>query len=192
MTVFAATVFFQSCDDEDSVPGMLDTYRSGQGFIGFDEYEPIGADNSLVATGLPFACLVSDPSTVLGKATGTPDTPPEWDSEQGSCETTYAAAPTARAEHFQIVATIPHSAFLIVRLRSYPAWSVKVNGQPAADLPARDDGLMAVPVPQGPVDLTVDWTTTTDVILSRWLSGLGVLALTGLFLLERRVWRARL
>ena len=192
MTAFAATNFYQSCDDEDAVPGMLDTYRSGQGFIGTDEYEPIGADNSLAATGLPFACLVSDPSTVLGKAADTPDTPPEWDNGQGSCEATYAAAPAGRAEHFQIVATIPHSGFLILRLRSFPAWSVRVNGRPVSNLPVRDDGLMAVPVPRGPVDLAVDWATTPDVIFSRWLSGLGVLLLTGLCLLERRLCRARL
>jgi hypothetical protein len=46
---------------------MLDTYRSGNGFIGQGEYEPIGADNSLIATGLPGACLVSDPRPELGK-----------------------------------------------------------------------------------------------------------------------------
>ena len=37
-------------------------------------------------------------------------------------------------------------------------------GKLVASFPQRDDGLMAVPVPQGPVDLTVDWTTTPDVI----------------------------
>ena len=60
---------------------------------------------------------------------------------------------------------LPHAGYLVLRLRSYPAWQVKVNGQPAASLPLRDDGLMAVPVPQGPVDVTVDWTATPDVIL---------------------------
>ena len=46
MTLYAASAFFQSCDDEDAVSGMLDAYRAGQGFQGADEYEPIGADNA--------------------------------------------------------------------------------------------------------------------------------------------------
>ena len=62
-----------------------------------------------------------------------------------------------------------------------------VNGRPIASLPHRDDGLIAVPIPQGPVDLAVDWTTTPDVIAGRWLSALAVLLLTALWLLERKL-----
>jgi hypothetical protein len=49
-----------------------------------------------------------------------------------------------------------------------------------------------VPVPQGPVDLTVDWTTTPDVLAGRWLSALAVLLLISLCLLERRLTQPRL
>jgi hypothetical protein len=188
MTAFAGREFFQSCDEEDAVPGMLDTYRSGHGFIGTSEYEPMGADNSLVATGLPAACLVSDPATELGKDSGEPDAPPAWDAGQGSCEATFAAA-GSRAEHLRIAAVAPHAGYLILRLRSYPAWRVRVNGRPVADLPRRDDGLMAVPVPQGPVDLAVDWTTTPDVIAGRWLSALALLLLAAVWILERQLQR---
>ena len=194
MTVFAGTAFFQSCDEEDAVPGMLDTYRTGQGFIGTGEYEPMGADNSLVATGLPAACLVADPSTVLGVA-DTEDSVPIWDAGQGTCEATFAAAPNPGkppSEHLRIPATVPHAGYLILRLRSYPAWRVRVNGQIVTNLPRREDGLMAVPVPQGPVNLTVDWTTTADVVAGRWISGLALLLITALCALERRLSRPRL
>jgi hypothetical protein len=67
-----------------------------------------------------------------------------------------------------------------------------VNGRPLDDLPKRNDGLMAVPVPQGPVDLTVDWTTTADVLAGRWLSALALLLLTALCLLERKLSQPRL
>ncbi len=69
---------------------------------------------------------------------------------------------------------------------SYPAWRVRVNGQLVTALPKRDDGLIAVPVPQGPVDLTVDWVTTPDVVAGRWVSGVSVLVLTVFCLLQRR------
>ena len=62
-----------------------------------------------------------------------------------------------------------------------------MNGEAVPSLPLREDGLLAVPVPQGPVNISVDWTTTPDIILARWLSGLSVLALTGLCLMERRL-----
>jgi hypothetical protein len=186
MTAYAGKDLFQVCDDEDAVAPMLDVYRSGVGFAGTFEYEPIGADNALIATGLPQACLVSDPTTALGKEIGDPDTPPAWDATQGSCEATYKAAQNSRPEHLRFAATTARAGYLVLRLRSYPAWVVKVNGQAVASLPlrlpSRADGLLAVPVPQGAVNLTVDWTTTPDVTLARWLSGLSVLLLTGLCL----------
>jgi hypothetical protein len=192
ITAYAAKDLYQVCDEEDAVAPMVNTYSSGQGFIGTYEYEPVGADISLIAAGLPQACLVSDPAIALGRPAEDPDAPPAWDAAQGSCEATYAAAQNTGPEHLRIEAATPRAGFLILRLRSYPAWLVKVNGRAASSLPRRDDGLIAVPVPQGSVDLTVDWTATTDVILSRWLSGLSVLALIGLCLLERRLARAHL
>ena len=195
MTSVAGLVFFQICYPEDAVPGMLDTYRAGQGFGGADEYEPVGADNSLVATGLPVSCLVSDPATVLGKGGNKDDIQPAWDAGQGSCEATFATAPypgKTQYQHMRIAAVTPHAGYLILRLRTFPAWNVQVNGRPATFAPARDDGLMAVSVPQGSVDLTVDWTTTPDILVGRWLSGLALIFVTALCVLERRWGKARL
>lgn len=195
MTAYAGKALFQSCEDVDAAPGMQDVYRSGQGFIGTNEYEPIGSDNSLLATNLPQVCLVSDPATVLGKATDAPDSPPAWEAAQGSCEATFASVVQlvrARPEHLRIVAATAHAGYMVLRLRSYPAWLVKVNGLAVSSLPPRADGLIAVPVPQGRVDLTVDWTTTPDAIIARWLSCLSLLVLAGLWLHNRRVSRARL
>jgi hypothetical protein len=195
MTSVADQLFFQTCYPEDAVPAMLDAYRAGLGFSGTDEYEPIGADNSLVATGLPVSCLVSDPATVLGKGGNSDDIQPAWDAGQGTCEATFARAPypgKTRYQHLRITAVTPKAGYLVLRLRTYPAWRVKINGQPAEFAPARDDGLMVVSVPQGPVDLTVDWTTTADIVAGRWLSGLALIFVTALCVLERRWGHARL
>jgi hypothetical protein len=180
--------FYQVCDDEDAVRPMLDMWRSGQGFIGTDEYEPIGADNSILATNLPFACLVDEPDTELGVATGIADEPPAWEAAQHSCEATFEGS-KQEAEHLRIAADIPRAGSLILRLRSYPAWRVMVNGKPVRVLLRRDDGLMAVPVSQGAVSIAVDWTTTRDQIAGRWLSGISVILLAGLWWLERKLNR---
>jgi hypothetical protein len=193
-TAFTARSFFQVCDDEDAVSGMLATLRSGAGAEGYDEYAPPGADNALVTTGLPDACLVSDPFMVLGAPPNgleADETVPVWNAGQGSCDATLAWQ-LGSPEHKRLRTIVLHAGTLILRLRSYPAWRVEVNGRPVGNLPRRDDGLMAVPVPQGEVDLAVDWATTPDVIAGRWLSALAVLALTGLWLLERKLSPPRL
>ena len=189
----ADKLFFQVCDEEDNVLAMMEVYHTGAGFEGTGEYEPPGADNSLLAAGLPAACLVSKSSTKLGvrEVGSDADSAPVWQSEQGSCEA-ILAADRSQTEHLHIAAVAPHAGFLILQMRSYPAWQVKVNGQPVSNLPRRNDGLMAVPVPQGPVDLTVDWSTTPDVLAGRWISALALLLLTALCLLERKFNRPRL
>ena len=45
---------------------------------------------------------------------------------------------------------------------------------------------MAVPVPQGHVDLAIDWATTRDAIIGRWISMISLLLLAGLYFAERR------
>ena len=95
-TLFAGTYFFQVCDDEDAVAPMLVAYHAGAGFEGMYEYEPPGGDDSSIAMGLPDACLVSDPSAVLGKADpDNPDSNPVWSAGQNSCQATFATVTAA-------------------------------------------------------------------------------------------------
>jgi hypothetical protein len=226
-TVFTAHNFFQTCDDEDAVSPMVSAYRAGAGFEGYDEYTPPGADNFLLPTGLPEACLTSDSATVLGALPknaeqdgqeeqdeqDSGDARPVWKPAQGSCEKVLHWQ-SDQPEHLRLVTAIgytdtpvqprlqshaaavpplrfaapPHPRFLILRLRSFPAWRIAVNGYPVSALPQRDDGLIVVPVWPGTIALTVDWTTTPDVVAGRWLSALAALLLAGLWLLERKPW----
>ena len=143
----------------------------------------------MVAMGLPGACLVSDPSAVLGESSGQDDSTPVWDYAQRSCDEAFPPSPVRvlhGAEHFEVLAVSDHAGYWIVRVRSYPAWQVRVNGHPVGAMPQREDGLMAVPVPTGPVLLTVDWTTTPDVVAGRWISLLAAALITALWWLERR------
>ena len=94
-------------------------------------------------------------------------------------------------EHLKLLIIGPHPGFEILRLRSYPAWRVMVNGSPVSAIPTREDGLTAIPLPQGPVQLSADWTTTPDVVAGRWVSALAVLLLIGLGIFERRLARLR-
>ncbi|HZB87162.1 MAG TPA: hypothetical protein VE291_00740 [Terracidiphilus sp.] len=193
-TIFAGRVFFQFCDDQDAVWAMLDTYRQGQGFVGTDEYEPPWADNSVLAQDLPPSCLTASPTAPLGKLNEFQMY--DWAPSQHSCDAAFDAAPNSvpdsTSEHLHIDANAPRAGFLVLRLRSYPAWAVRVDGVLQQNLPQRDDGLIVVPVPQGPSRITADWTTTPDVWAGRALTALALALLAGLFAFERRQTRSKL
>ena len=201
-TVFAGTTFFQVCYPEDTVASVLADHRNGVGFEGMFEYAPPNADLTQIARGLPDACLVSDPNMRLGKPDANdPDANPQWSRQQGSCDATYVTAGdgSANPEHRVIRANVAHSGYMVLRLLSYPSWRVRVNGRlVSADrtielsLRRRDDGLIAVPTPQGTVDISIDWENGSDVRASRWMSGVSVLLLTVVWLWERRRARGRL
>ncbi len=194
-TLYAAKIFFQVCYPEDTVASALFDYHAGAGFEGMYEYEPPGGDDSSIATGLPDACLVSDPSIVLGKPDpDDPDANPIWSPDQGSCQATFhfVGGNQTNPEHREIRAATSHSGYLILRLVSYPAWRIRVNGQTQSALQRRDDGLIVVTVPQGAVDVTVDWTRSPDVLAGRWVSAVSALLLIALWWCERRRGPARL
>jgi hypothetical protein len=131
---------------------------------------------------------VTDPETTLG-VVNTPGANPDWWVEQHSCDATFSAIPRPAQTHpesMHINGVMPHEGYLILRLRSYPAWRIVLNGRTLGQLVRRDDDLIAVPVPQGSINLTVDWTTTSDILAGRWITELALLLLTALWLLERR------
>jgi len=184
---FAALAFHQNCAAEDSVPAVVGAVRAGKGYDGTDEYAPPGADDSLVAMDLPAACLVSNPATTLGG--GDPDLTPDWSPDQGSCLATFPFDPAPGLDnlrHKRVQAIASQPGFLILRLREYPAWTVRVNGEPVAARPLRDDGLMAIPLPAGSDAVAVDWTTTPDVRLGRSISSVVLLFVTALGIELRR------
>ncbi len=188
---FADVSLFQACDEDDAVSGALRDFGGGVGFEGTDEYAPPNADDALVPTSLPFACLVTNPAVTLGS--GDPGASPDWSPDQHSCDATWAEnAPGENPEHLRLQANSPHAGYLVLRLRTYPAWRVRVNGQPVSATPRREDGLMAVPVPRGAVELTADWTTTPDVLAGRIISLATLALVTVLWLIERRRARGHL
>ena len=189
-TYFAAKNFLRVCQEGDTVADLLDSYRGGGGLEGTDEYEPPDADHWKIATRLPDGCFVRDSDTTLGVADAD-GAIPAWTPEQASCEA-IATATLREPEHLRMTMTAPRAGFVILKLVSFPAWRVQVNGKPAEEADPRDDGLIAVAVPPGPVTLTADWTTTPDVIVGRCVSGAALLVLIGVGWQERRRFAHRI
>jgi hypothetical protein len=189
-TASAGIHFLRICKEGDTVSDLLEQFRSSGGLEGTDEYEPPDGDHWKIATGLPDACFSTAADTTLGISEN-PDATPSWRPDQGSCAIT-ATAQLRQHNHMRVEIVAPHAGYVILRLLSFPAWRISVNGQTVQPADPRDDGLIAVPVPQGPVDLAVDWTTTPDVLAGRWVTAIGLLLAMGLVAVERVRPRHRL
>ena len=174
--------------------------REDVGVLGQPEYAPPGIRFPLVDRIVHSACLLDSPpdATLQSEASSAP----AWDGESASCNSSSwqeailigdpsqsDAAPYMQ-EQKRIMGVAEHAGYLILRLRYYPAWGVKVNGIPVTPRAERERGLMAVPVPQGKVQVSVDWTTTGDVVAGRWVSASALLLLTGLYSFERKRLRS--
>jgi hypothetical protein len=190
MTMVAGQTFFTPCYPEDSVPGMLAAYRAGTGFEGADEYSPEDADSSLIAIGLPGGCLVRDTQTKLGVGIG--DEQPQWSPAQGSCLQAFSFDGGGDADHWKLRGTAAQDGWLVLRLRAYPAWRVRVNGQAEAQLSRREDGLIVVPAHSGSFQVTVDWTTLREAWAGRGISLAALVLVIGLWVRERRQSGAQL
>jgi len=170
---------------------VQESVREGAGVLGKPEYAPPGIKFPQVDKPVPDACLLD------ASAPGDTGSAPAWDGASASCSSSswrqavlMGASQSAAAPYMQeqrrIMGVAEHPGYLILRLRYYPAWSVKVNGIPVTPAAERERGLMAVPVPQGNVRVSVDWTTTSDAVTGRWVSAAALLFITGLYAFERK------
>jgi 6-pyruvoyl-tetrahydropterin synthase-like protein len=189
LTGSATRIFFQICDEEDQVDNQVAVFHAGTGVEGTDEYAAAGSDNSLIASGLPDGCLVSDPTQQLGESDA--GAAPVWYSEQGSCDDTYTAQ-VWQNEHKILQIDSDHDGFVVLRLSRNPAWYITVNGKPVTTLTDREDGLIALPVSAGPSNIEIRWNTTPDVLHGRSISLASLVLLAGLWMAERRFKAIRL
>jgi hypothetical protein len=177
--------FFVACTLNRSLPSLLASYASGQGIRGVPEYLPANTDpdllaKDLLAPGLPASCLTNDLSTPL---------------KDLRCDQQFpltAASGPGGHERFSLTGTSSHSGYLVLHVLGFPGWRATVNGQETNLLPSRSDGLIALPVPQGQIAVELNWTTTSDVILGRWISCVAFLLLGALWLTERKLALAHL
>jgi len=182
--LIASRSYYQACYPEDTVAGVLASYHSRAGFEGFDEYAPHGADNTLVATGLPDGCLTAQADESLG-IVDIADANPDWWPEQNTCAAQLHWT-SGTTEHRQMHFSAAAPTNLILRLRRYPAWRIQVNGKAATESAHREDGLIAIAIPAGAVEVTVDWQSSPAEWAGRGISLLALLVLLAVALCNKR------
>ena len=124
---------------------MDDATVDGTGYAGTDEYVPAGADPYELNKSLP---RVSD------------DTGAAVESEM------LAWGPTEK--HFTVHAGAPQN--VTMRLFSYPAWEVVVNGKPTATKKTDVTGLIVIPIAAGDSDVRIYFGRTIDRFAGNVLS----------------------
>ena len=129
----------------DDIREMSEAVADGTGYEGTDEYVPAGADAYELNKSLP---RVSDdtgaavPSKILA-----------W-------------GPTEK--HFTVHAAAPQN--ITVRLFSYPAWYVVVNGKPTATQTTDVTGLIVIPVAAGDDDVHIYFRRMIDRVVGNVVS----------------------
>jgi hypothetical protein len=184
MVLAGTLVFFQPCDDEDTVTAQVAAFRAGQGVEGTDEYTRLGADNSEIQQGLPLVRVLRGAQEDVADSGQTNN--PAWRPETTASIPANVRVTRCNSEHWTIEVESRAAGFAVLRLMDYPAWRVTLNNQIVQDRPLRDDGLMAVPVIAGANNIDIRWRTTSDVIAGRAVSATALLLLILLGIGEHR------
>lgn len=143
--------FRQACEEEDTVSARLAVFVAKTGTDPTDEYTPGESNND--------ALRHSDP--------------PFWLGEDGDAQPPQTGAGQVPM-HFEIDAKTAEA--LILNLRDYPAWVVRLNGTVVRQRMERPDGLIAFPVAAGRSRIDIAYATTRDRSLG---DGISVVALCG-------------
>jgi hypothetical protein len=162
LTYPAYTLFHQPCDQEDTVQARLALFHSNQGTGPIDEYTPITADNDSIA----------------------PTNPAYWLSQDPNAKAPTTTQPGPTPTHLTLNSPTPED--IILNLRDYPAWNIRLNGTPITTREHRDDGLIVLPIPAGPSTIDITYTQTRDQTLGDIISAI---SLTLLLLTLRRTSR---
>jgi hypothetical protein len=161
---------------------MMQAFYDGEGTKGMFEYAPPVANFLMVERSIPSACLLQDDSDAVQSGLAVP----AWNGNPVECRDKIAAV-MLQPEHKEWRGVADRAGTLVLRLRSFPAWAVTVNGHPVDAVAEHWYGLVAVPVPQGNVDVHVDWKTTEDVVVGRWVTLVSLFLLAGLAVMEQRL-----
>jgi len=132
-------------DTASDIREMSDAVADGTGYEGSDEYVPAGADPYELNKSLP---RVSD------------DTGASVPSEM------LAWAQTEK--HFKVHTAAAQN--LTVRLFSYPAWEVVVNGKPTETQRTDVTGLIVIPIAAGDNDVHIHFRRTIDRLVGNIIS----------------------
>jgi hypothetical protein len=142
--------------------------RSGHGYEGTDEYEPLGCDRYELPENAPRVAL--EHAAAPGEAQHNPRIHVErWSAERKTLEV-----------------DSPRPMTVVLKLLNYPAWRAEVNGRAVGLQSKPESGQILLTLPAGHSRADVAFTRTPDRAVGGVISAVSVFALAGLVLYERR------
>jgi hypothetical protein len=149
LTIPAYRKFRQVCDPGDMPAARAALFHSDLGSEPTDEYTPVTADNDVLAHANPPYWVAADPAAAApGGRPGPVPAHLAFDSERAQ--------------------------MLILNLRDYPAWRVRLNDALVTDRSEREDGLIAMPIPAGRVRVDVSYARLPDQMVGDGVTLLSV------------------
>ena len=165
--------FQQKIYDEDRPAALAEQVANGEGYEGTDEYTPLHADNTNLQPAMPRVAIEvrteEDEDKKPAPQTLAHSTFQQWD-----------------AEHKKLTIESRVSTRDTLRLFDYPAWSVRVDGQPFPHIPREDDGRMMLDLSAGRHSIDIQYTRPPVHRWGQWLSLASFAAALGLRILGRR------
>jgi hypothetical protein len=154
--------------DTEDMPTLQAAMKDGTGFEGTDEYDPVGDDHTDLLQKEPRAKFIAAPGELEAQKQARV-TIEKW---------------TAEDRKLRIVTRAP--GHMVLRLLSYPAWRVTLNGRPISLQHGKGTEQMIVPVPAGDSELHIDFTRTSDRTAGGWISIASLAAATCILICQRR------
>jgi hypothetical protein len=148
-------------DTEGDIAEMLDNQQTGVGYEGIDEYVPIGADVYEIKNDARRVAFEGPGSSRIRIS--------RWDPESK-----------------EFSAIVSHSGKLVLKLFSYPAWRVKVNGHPVQTETRKVTAQVVIPVEAGENQVQIHFARTRDRTIGGYISLLSVILVLGVLVFERR------
>ncbi len=161
LIAFSNRTLQPDCDPAETPYMIFNLYHTGYGYMGTDEYTPIGADNYEIQ----------------------PDFPEYRLRPVADARVTHLHN-TSYRKQLTVESSTPVE--LELRLMNYPAWRVQVNGNPVVAHSAEPTGRMVIALPTGESNVDVRFTRTPDRWVGDGISLAAVLALVAFLSSPRR------
>lgn len=167
--------FREGCEAHELPADRLALYATHHGVGPTDEYTPGDADNDQLRWDDPPWWLANTPNAPGPGTVPNPAATIENYDEPPPLEQTVSGRAPA-----QLHLHLDRPQILVLNLRDFPAWAVRVNGVPPSQHLQRDDGLLALSLPAGDSTVDVHWRTLPAVYAGEALSLCALLAALGI------------
>jgi hypothetical protein len=146
--------------DPDEMSTQLAAIKSGAGYEGVDEYDPLGDDHLDLPKNAPLAKILPGTSS----------------NSHGKPPNAKLQIEIWRTDNHKVSVESSGPALVALRLLNYPVWQVTVNGKTVAPEKPDDLDQMLVPIETGKSEIQVRFVRTNDQTAGIALSFLSLLA----------------